>query len=463
MRLLLRGQIQLSVHSKKIPELRLRGTVGPRIACDIFDSLVTSAEAVTAEEVGQPTQSTSSALGLTWMYIGGPYGSLHYRMRLRGLKSKITRVTIETAPTTKPQKRARIVEDVTELVSSGGEWINGSVARLSARDLELLYEGELYVNVATEQWPASEIRGRLVPRLAGESHLSTESGPVLLNPVGNGTVSSRAALGWVHVDKECNFHYDVTTTSTTSIRSHHRDLPGSLTVLELVDIPRISIEPGSNPSGAGTGSGIMLMDGNAESAAPGGNSYGEVAFLPNIRLLEEFSGHQVENSIGDLNKLSLARMDAGVAYLKLTEAPVIGSGNPGAQFQGWLTNVHVPGSCLPYGFKPDAGSAGDTSAGYVFDQRFTAQDDNNEIPLTATARCFYEGKLYEDGSAWTAEHDRCMMCSCRRGGRVVCDPVVCPALNCAPTAKIIQATGDVCCPMCESKFFFSNLNLLIGF
>ena len=40
-----------------------------------------------------------------------------------------------------------------------------------------------------------------------------------------------------------------------------------------------------------------------------------------IRLLEEFSGYQVENSIGDFNKLLLARMDAGVAYLKLTEPP----------------------------------------------------------------------------------------------------------------------------------------------
>lgn len=455
MRLLLRGQVQLSVHSKRNPEQRLKGTVGPRISCDLFDSLVTAAEALTpvVEEPQQQGPSNSAALAMAWMYMSAS-GTIQYRIKLRGIQSSVTRVTIETAPAVKPShKKPRVVEDVTGHLQVESGWINGTVPRLSARDLELLHEGELYVNVATEDWPVSEIRGRLIPRLAGESHLAMESGPVLLNPVGSsaGNVTvSRAALGWVHVDKECNFHYDVAVTSPTGSSSSHsssranRD-SGSLTVLELVDIPRLSIGSASEP-------GIMLMD----SSGPAG---GEVAssFLPNIRLLEEFSGLQVENSVGDLNKLSLARMDAGVAYLKLTESPAIGSGSSGAQFQGWLTNVHVPGSCLPFGFKSglmeegggdSGGAAGQqqSSAGYVFDRH---QDDNNEIPLSSATRCFYEGKLYEDGAAWTAEHDRCMMCSCQRG-RVVCDPVVCPALTCGASASVVQRPGD-CCPMCESK------------
>lgn len=455
MRMLLRGHVVLSVHAKRAPDVRLRGPFGPRIACDLFDSLVTTADALAAD--GQPTEmsvkstgTSSPAAGLAWMYIGRT-GSVHYRIKLRGLESKVTRVTIESAGTTKPNKRPRVVEDVTDMLSQDGVWINGTVSRLAAKDLELLYEGELYVNVATEHWPTSEIRGKLVPRLAGESHLATESGPVLLNPVGNGTGINRAALGWVHVDNECNFHYDVAVTSLSlgggsTSSSRAREMPNSLTVLELVDIPRISIE---HQGGSGSG-GIMLMDGSEPSSNTGSNNYGEVPFMPNIRLLEEFSGYQVENSVADLNKLSLARMDAGVAYLKLTEAPVIGSGTAGAQFQGWLTNVQVPGSCLPIGMGRSAGGdAGEQSLpgvqGYAFDR---AQDDNNEIPM-ATTRCFYEGKLYEDGRAWTAEHDRCMMCSCQRG-RVVCDPVVCPALNCGPSATIIHPTGD-CCPMCESK------------
>lgn len=79
-------------------------------------------------------------------------------------------------------------------------------------------------------------------------------------------------------------------------------------------------------------SGITLMD-----ASEAGYTNGNIPFMPNIRLLDEFAGSQVENSIGDLNKLSLARMNAGVAYLKVTEPPLHGL-NP-TQFQGWLTNV----------------------------------------------------------------------------------------------------------------------------
>ena len=54
----------------------------------------------------------------------------------------------------------------------------------------------------------AEIRGELVPRFAGESYLATDNGPVLLNPVGNGSGTNRAALGW--------FTSTTSATSTTT-------------------------------------------------------------------------------------------------------------------------------------------------------------------------------------------------------------------------------------------------------
>ena len=112
--------------------------------------------------------------------------------------------------------------------------------------------------------------------------------------------------------------------------------------------------------------------------------------------------------------------------------------------------VRVPSSCLPTtAAQTNSGDgAGEQSLGpgYVFDRQ-----DDNEIPQTS--RCFYENKLYDDGTQWTAEHDRCMMCSCQRG-RVVCDPIVCPALTCG-TASVIHPPGD-CCPMCQSELHPPN-------
>ena len=111
----------------------------------------------------------------------------------------------------------------------------------------------------------AEIRGELVPRFAGESYLATDNGPVLLNPVGNGSGTNRAALGWVHVDNECNFHYDVAVTSSGSGGSSSRP----------EKFPAIS--PSSNwltsrgSSSNEKGGGIMLMDGSEPSAGTGSN------------------------------------------------------------------------------------------------------------------------------------------------------------------------------------------------
>ena len=66
----------------------------------------------------------------------------------------------------------------------------------------------------------------------------------------------------------------------------------------------------------------MLMDGSEPSAGTGSSNGSQQPHhaLPHP-VAGRFSGYQVENSIGDFNKLLLARMDAGVAYLKLTEPP----------------------------------------------------------------------------------------------------------------------------------------------
>ena len=67
----------------------------------------------------------------------------------------------------------------------------------------------------------------------------------------------------------------------------------------------------------------MLMDGSEPSAGTGSSNGSQ---QPHHALPHPVAGkilriYQVENSVGELNKLLLARMDAGVAYLKLTEPP----------------------------------------------------------------------------------------------------------------------------------------------
>ena len=318
----MRGQVVLTVHAKRNPEAKLRGVLGNRIACDLFDSLVTWNDST------DEAPKRSAANALAWFYVGRA-GTIHYHVHLQNFQSSVTKVSVEAAPS--KNKRPRLVEDLTPSMSEN--WLNGTMARLTAKDYELLYEGELFINVATDR-SESEARGRVVPRIATESHLSMNSGPLLLRAV-NGT---RSAIGWVHVDHQCTLHYDVSIggkVAPLATLSRSRDPPTSLSVLQLVDVPRLAVT-----NADGSPSTMSLLDSNGEPS----NDNANVLYLPNIRLLDEFAGHHVENSVGDLSKLSLIRLDAGVAYLKLTEAPL--PGTPASEFQAWLTHVS-PSSNMP--------------------------------------------------------------------------------------------------------------------
>lgn len=65
------------------------------------------------------------------------------RVHLRGLPSNVTKITLESG--TLKNKRSRVVEDITNLLSNN--WINGTVSHLAARDLEQLYEGNFLYTI----------------------------------------------------------------------------------------------------------------------------------------------------------------------------------------------------------------------------------------------------------------------------------------------------------------------------
>jgi chordin len=82
----------------------------------------------------------------------------------------------------------------------------GTVDRLSPRELEQLYAGELSLNVATRLEP-SLIRGRLVPRLMADARDSNS--PVLLKRPNETSPATLAGMAWLAVDSECSLHFEV--------------------------------------------------------------------------------------------------------------------------------------------------------------------------------------------------------------------------------------------------------------
>ncbi|XP_054164393.1 dorsal-ventral patterning protein Sog-like isoform X2 [Oppia nitens] len=79
-------------------------------------------------------------------------------------------------------------------------------------------------------------------------------------------------------------------------------------------------------------------------------------------------------------------------------------------------------------------------------KKFINDDQQNNIIGEPTYKCYYEAKIYEEGSQWKTERDDCEMCFCQRG-RVKCEQEVCPELNCTNQTSIAGS----CCPVCSNQ------------
>lgn len=109
------------------------------------------------------------------------------------------------------RSRRRVeLEDLTPSLTNGNA--TGTLDRLSPKELEQLYEGDLALNVATESAP-SLIRGRLAARPVADARDS--AAPALLRRRDLDTPAKLVGLVWAAVDMECTFHYEVIYLTTS--------------------------------------------------------------------------------------------------------------------------------------------------------------------------------------------------------------------------------------------------------
>jgi len=205
LKLLARSKLQLSVYSKHHPEYRLQGEVTVRVSCDIFQAPLSSAEADDAysmdpAELPSPHPSATTASGVTWMYLGKD-GSLLYNVRVDDMDSPLTGLHLVAG---KGRGRRQEIEDLTP--SFVGGWANGSVDRLTPRELEQLYGGELSISISLGD-KENALRGRLTTHPAADPRLA--DAPLLLKRANVKSPASVTGVAWVAIDSECSLQYDV--------------------------------------------------------------------------------------------------------------------------------------------------------------------------------------------------------------------------------------------------------------
>ncbi|KAL1428497.1 hypothetical protein MTO96_002870 [Rhipicephalus appendiculatus] len=276
---------------------------------------------------------------------------------------------------------------VLETDSPADNETNGTFTRGTSQVLEMLLTDDLTFKVLSEG--QSELRGRVKQRLYSDAFLS--EAPVLLMSEGN---SSAAGQAWLSVDKSCRLHYSVFVSGLEPSERH---------LLELLEIT-----PAYN---------VMQ---SARSVQ---------------RVLQRITGDELEDTLDEPSAATLHRLSGGSSYLLVTSK------------SGKSKQIRIPDNCLPELAKSGVnGGSGNTAVpGYSSDAG--GGGENNEIyRIESNHKCYYDGEVFDDGAQWTARHEACVMCSCQRG-RLVCDPVVCPAVQC-PNA--VTLPGE-CCPTCQDE------------
>ncbi|KAK1162398.1 chordin-like [Acipenser oxyrinchus oxyrinchus] len=377
-----RGQLEIAVATEGKNPRRISGYITGKKSCDTIQSVLSSGDALTPTKTG--------AVGSATLTLHDN-GTLEYQIQVAGVASKVTGVTIET----KPRRRSRrnVLFDMTADYSEGR--VVGTWERLNARDIHMLLQNELFLNVATSEYEEGELRGQISSLLYSGLQARLQELPV---PLAGQFVSppvrtSAAGHVWVSVDENCHLHYEIVVSGLrksddVTLNAH---LHGFAEIGELHDSSR-----------------------------------------EHKRLLKGFYGSQAEGVLKDLSMELLRHLDKGTAFIQVSTKV-----NPRGEIRG---RVHVPNSC-------ESGPASRIDDAHFDLTSFEEVKLDPEEIKKDPSSCFFEGQFRAHGSHWAPDYDKkCTVCTCQKR-TVICDPIICPVLDCANVVHL----EDKCCPVCEER------------
>jgi hypothetical protein len=177
-----------------------------RHTCDIFDTVLSS------EEAGNGNSA------LAWVYPLAD-GSWSYNIQYPREQNTLS-VKLETG--------RKVLEELP--IRGHGNMTKDVVGGMSSRYFQLLYEGNIYLNVVTD---SSNLRGRLAYRGFGDAQLS--DAPLLLESSSKSVTSDQRTQGllWLGVDTDCSLNYQVTLSQRPK---------SALMRLELTEMPALQMK-----------------------------------------------------------------------------------------------------------------------------------------------------------------------------------------------------------------------------
>ncbi|XP_013383932.1 chordin [Lingula anatina] len=375
-RQLARGKLTMVVVSDNGREVK--GDLTPKLTCNEFQGVLSGRESL--------EKSRTAAAGSAIITIGHD-GRIHYKVRLLGLDSKVTGMTMEGAPNRKGRRKrvTKMIKDFKADKGSFDGWANGTFGKPNSREIYMLLREQLFIDVQTAKNQDSALRGRVTQLLYDDrfnrhtGHPFVMSGSNLSPPLAAGT----AGHAWVAFDRACALNFEIVVSGLS------REDDGTF-VAEVGDVVN-------------------------------GKTY--------EKKIRGFTGSKVSGKIEDLSKAFFRHVELGQAYVQVSI-----KAHPKGVIRAPV-QATAPGYC----YRDATSSQYPDATGHILEDM-----SNNMVDEYVSIKCKYEGMLYEDGETWVPNKtDVCTTCSCKRG-QTQCQAVICPAAQCD---NPVTLPGE-CCPTC---------------
>ncbi|KAM5277300.1 chordin isoform 10-T10 [Hipposideros larvatus] len=386
------GELQIALERASGPGLRISGHIAARQSCDVLQSVLCGADTLVPVQTGAAGSAILTLLG---------NGSLIYQVQVVGTGSEVVAMTLETKPQRKDQ---RTVLCHMAGLQPGGQMAMGVCPGLGARGAHMLLQNELFLNVATKDFPDGELRGH-VAALPYSGHSARHdtlpvplAGALVLPPV----QSQAAGHAWLSLDTHCHLHYEV----------------------------------------------LLAGLGGSEQGTVTAHLLGPPGMPGPRRLLKGFYGPEAQGVVKDLEPELLRHLALGTTALLITT-----KGSPQGELRGQRRTVICdpvvcpPPSCLSPVQAPDQCCP-------VCPEK---QDVRDLLGLPRS-RDPGEGCYFDGDRSWRAAGTRwhpvvppfglikCAVCTCKGDtGEVHCEKVQCPRLACA---QPVRANPTDCCKQC---------------
>ncbi|XP_029472726.1 chordin [Rhinatrema bivittatum] len=378
------GQLRISAEVEGRQNLRISGYITVKKSCDTIQSVLSGGDSLIPTRTG--------AVGSA-KFMLHDNGTLEYWVQVAGTTSEVIGVMLETKPQRKNKRN--VLYDLSQ------DYRNGQAAGMwelmTARDVHMLLQSELFLSVATKDFEQEELRGQIVSLLYSGLQARFRDIPVLLAGqfVSPPIRTSSAGHAWVSLDEHCHLHYEI-------------------------------VVGGLGKSEDGTL--LAHLHGFAEIGEVAGSS------REHKRLLKGFYGSEAQGILKDLGTELLQHLNKGTAFIQVSTKM-----HPHGEIRA---RVQIPNKCESAGLMVAPRNA-------EFEHELLEEGkprDLEELKKDHNS-CFFEGQLRPHGTSWAPNYDKkCSLCNCQKR-TVICDPVICQPLNCSLSIHL----EDRCCPVCEEK------------